>query len=99
MRIVGRYLVLLLFSQQTQVIANVNMAAFIEPSVLQAKSLTEYLLTLSAAKLQKLYNHPANCLAIFRDLPYLARIYVLRILFVDQIIPESSVDTWSKLPK
>lgn len=75
------------------------MAAFIEPSVLQAKSLTEYLLSLSAVKLQKLYCHPANCLAIFRDLPYLARIYVLRILFVDQIIPESSIDTWSKCPK
>lgn len=75
------------------------MSAFVEPSVLQAKSLTEYLLSLSAIKLQKLYNHPANCLAIFRDLPYLARLYVLRILFVDQIIPESSIDTWSKNQK
>ncbi|XP_077232195.1 uncharacterized protein LOC143867350 [Tasmannia lanceolata] len=75
------------------------MGTFVEPSVLQAKSLTEYLLTLSAIKLQKLYSHPANCLAIFRDLPYLARLYVLRILFVDQIIPESSINTWSKSPK
>lgn len=72
------------------------MAAFIEPSVLQARSLTEFLLSLSSVKLQKLYSHPANCLAIFRDLPYLGRIYVLRILLVDQIIPESSIDTWSK---
>jgi transcription initiation factor TFIIH subunit 4 len=72
------------------------MSAFVEPSVLQAKSLTEFLLTLSAAKVQRLFCHPANCLAIFRDLPYLARLYVLRILFVDQIIPETSIDTWSK---
>lgn len=75
------------------------MGSFVEPSVLQAKSLTEYLLTLSAANLQRLYSYPANCLAIFRDLPYLARLYVLRILFVDQIIPESSINTWSKNSK
>lgn len=75
------------------------MATFIEPSVLHAKSLTEYLLTLSEVKLKKIYNHPANCLAVFRDLPYLARLYVLRILFVDQIIPETSIDTWSKCQK
>ena len=75
------------------------MTSFIEPTVLQARSLTEYLLTLDAEKLHRLYGHPANCLAIFRDLPYLARLYVLRILFVDQIIPESSIKTWSKNPK
>lgn len=75
------------------------MAVFEEPSVLQAKSLTEYLLTLNEIKLKQIYSHPANCLAVFRDLPYLARTYVLRILFVDQIIPESSIETWSKCQK
>lgn len=64
-----------------------------------AKTLTEYILLNDLQKRKSLYSHPANCLAVFRDLPYLARIYVLRILFVDQIIPESSIDTWSKNQK
>lgn len=73
--------------------------AFIEPTILQARTLTEFLKTLSDATIEQLYTHPANCLAIYRDLPHLARIYVLRILFIDQIIPESSISTWSKIQK
>ena len=61
---------------------------------LQCKNLFEYLNTMPAAVLDKLYCHPATCMAVFRGLPPMAKQYVMRTLFTDQPIPEPFVATW-----
>ena len=61
---------------------------------LECKNLFEYLNTLPAAVLDRLYGHPATCMAVFRGLPTMARQYVMRTLFTDQPIPEPFVATW-----
>lgn len=44
--------------------------------------------------LDKLYNHPATCLAVFRDLPELGRHFVMRLLFVEQPVAQAVVTQW-----
>ncbi|XP_077986737.1 general transcription factor IIH subunit 4-like [Glandiceps talaboti] len=61
---------------------------------LDCKDLHGYLRTLSTIVLDKLYNHPATCLAVFRELPPLAKQYVMRMLFVDQPVPQAVVSSW-----
>lgn len=61
---------------------------------LKCKNLHEYLKTLSAATLEKLYNHPATCLAVFRELPTLSKHYVTRLLFVEQPVPQAVIGSW-----
>ncbi|KAL3871360.1 hypothetical protein ACJMK2_039367 [Sinanodonta woodiana] len=61
---------------------------------IDCKDLHSYLRTLSASILDKLYNHPATCLAVFRELPELAKHYVLRLLFIEQPISQSVVSLW-----
>ncbi|XP_042202535.1 general transcription factor IIH subunit 4 [Callorhinchus milii] len=63
---------------------------------LKCKNLHEFMRDLRPGVLDKLYNHPATCLAVFRELPVLARNYVLRLLFVEQPIPEAAVSFWVK---
>ncbi|XP_031552368.1 general transcription factor IIH subunit 4-like, partial [Actinia tenebrosa] len=63
---------------------------------LQLKDLDDYLCDLPVTTLDRLYNHPATCMTVFRELPELARHYVLRTLFTDQPIPESLFTTWIK---
>ncbi|XP_055486651.1 general transcription factor IIH subunit 4 [Leucoraja erinacea] len=63
---------------------------------LQCKNLHDYMRSLSPAILDKLYNHPATCLAVFRELPPLARNYVMRLLFLDQPLPQAAVTFWVK---
>ncbi|XP_029441080.1 general transcription factor IIH subunit 4 isoform X1 [Rhinatrema bivittatum] len=63
---------------------------------LKCKNLHEFLQELSPAILDKLYNHPATCLAVFRELPGLAKNYVMRMLFLDQPLPQATVDLWIK---
>nr|XP_005998214.1 PREDICTED: general transcription factor IIH subunit 4 [Latimeria chalumnae] len=66
---------------------------------LKCKNLHEFLKELSPAVLDRLYNHPATCLAVFRELPSLARNYVMRMLFLDQPIPQTAVALWVKKEK
>ncbi|KXJ19425.1 general transcription factor IIH subunit 4 [Exaiptasia diaphana] len=63
---------------------------------LQLRDLHDYLCSLPTNTLDRLYNHPATCLTVFRELPELAKNYVLRTLFTDQPIPESLVTSWVK---
>ncbi|XP_078271788.1 general transcription factor IIH subunit 4 [Rhinoraja longicauda] len=63
---------------------------------LQCRNLHEYMRSLSPAILDRLYNHPATCLAVFRELSSLARNYVMRLLFLDQPLPQAAVTFWVK---
>ncbi|XP_039977612.1 general transcription factor IIH subunit 4 isoform X3 [Xiphias gladius] len=63
---------------------------------LQCKNLHEYLRDLSPEILDRLYNHPATCLAVYRELPSLAKNYVMRMLFLDQPLPQAAVALWVK---
>ncbi|PIK59181.1 hypothetical protein BSL78_03878 [Apostichopus japonicus] len=65
-------------------------------SKLDCKDLHGYLQTLPAVILDKLYNHPATCLAVFRELPLLARHYVMRVIFIDQPVAQAGVAAWVK---
>ncbi|XP_067661083.1 general transcription factor IIH subunit 4-like [Haliotis asinina] len=61
---------------------------------LDCKDLHAYLKTLHTSILDRLYSHPATCLAVFRELPELGRHYVMRILFVEQPVSQSVVGQW-----
>ncbi|KAK9526381.1 hypothetical protein VZT92_015082 [Zoarces viviparus] len=64
---------------------------------LQCKNLHEYLRELSPDILDRLYNHPATCLAVYRELPSLAKNYVMRMLFLDQPLPQAALALWVKV--
>ena len=66
----------------------------VQQRTLDCKDLHSYLKTLQASVLDRLYNHPATCLAVFRELPELSRIYIMRILFVDQAVPKAIMGSW-----
>uniref|UniRef100_A0A3Q2GAS3 General transcription factor IIH subunit 4 n=1 Tax=Cyprinodon variegatus TaxID=28743 RepID=A0A3Q2GAS3_CYPVA len=63
---------------------------------LQCKNLHEYLRELNPDILDRLFNHPATCLAVYRELPSLAKNYVMRMLFLDQPLPQAAVALWVK---
>ena len=62
--------------------------------LLECSTLIAYLKTLDAVTLSELYNHPATCLAVFRELPVLAKQFVLRLLYVEQSVPKAVVSSW-----
>lgn len=64
------------------------------PSTLQCKDLHEYLKTRPPHFLETLYNYPTICLAVYRELPELARHFVIRLLFVEQPVPQAVVASW-----
>jgi len=61
---------------------------------LKCKNLHDYLRTLPGATIDRFYNHPATCIAVFRELPELARHFIMRSLFVEQPIPQAVVTSW-----
>lgn len=90
---------------------------------LQCKNLHQYLRELSPDLLDRLYNHPATCLAVYRyqgqahacsrvvrafvnvklfltslilcrELPSLSKNFVMRMLFLDQPLPQAAVSLW-----
>ncbi|XP_071495916.1 general transcription factor IIH subunit 4-like [Diadema antillarum] len=61
---------------------------------LDCKDLHGYLRTLQGSVLDRLYNHPATCLAVFRELPILAKHCIMRVLFIDQAITQAAVTSW-----
>ncbi|KAM6038235.1 general transcription factor IIH subunit 4 isoform 2-T2 [Chlamydotis macqueenii] len=63
---------------------------------LRCKNLHEFLRGLSPALLDRLYGHPATCLAVFRELPALAQAAVMRMLFLEQPLPQAAVALWVK---
>ncbi|XP_055531849.1 general transcription factor IIH subunit 4 [Wyeomyia smithii] len=65
-----------------------------KPANLECKNLEEYLKSRPPDALEKLYNYPAICLAVYRELPEIARQFVIRILFLEQAIPQAVVTSW-----
>ncbi|CAB4069278.1 TFIIH4 [Lepeophtheirus salmonis] len=63
-------------------------------SSLSCRNLTDYLKTLSDDTLRSLYNHPATCLVVFRDLPPLGKLFVMRLLYVGQPVPKAVISSW-----
>uniref|UniRef100_A0A8C0L4G5 General transcription factor IIH subunit 4 n=1 Tax=Canis lupus dingo TaxID=286419 RepID=A0A8C0L4G5_CANLU len=63
---------------------------------LQCRNLQEFLGGLSPGVLDRLYGHPATCLAVFRELPFLAKNWVMRMLFLEQPLPQAAVALWVK---
>jgi len=61
---------------------------------LECKNLHDYLKTLPGDVLYQLYNHPATCLAVFRELHPLSKQFVMRLLFVQQPVPQAVVASW-----
>ncbi|XP_052788025.1 general transcription factor IIH subunit 4-like [Mya arenaria] len=71
------------------------MAGLLSTKTLDCKDLHSYLKTLSSYTLDRLYNHPATCLAVFRELPELAKHYIMRLLFIDQPISQAVIGLWA----
>ncbi|XP_075216082.1 general transcription factor IIH subunit 4 marionette [Lycorma delicatula] len=65
---------------------------------LQCKNLHDYLKTLSSSVLDRLYNHPTTCLAVYKELPDIAKHYVIRLLFVEQPVPQAVIASWVSQP-
>ena len=65
-------------------------------STLKCDNLVEYMTRLGKPIIDKLYNSSATCLAVFRELPELAKHYVMRLLFVEQPIPQQVIASWVK---
>ncbi|XP_077291651.1 general transcription factor IIH subunit 4 marionette [Arctopsyche grandis] len=68
--------------------------SFNQPTNLQCKDLYDYLKSRTPQVLDTLYGHPTICLAVYRDLPEMARHYVIRLLFVEQPVPQAVVASW-----
>ncbi|XP_046663467.1 general transcription factor IIH subunit 4-like [Homalodisca vitripennis] len=67
---------------------------FLKSKSLQCKNLHDYLKTLPKEVLERLYNHPTTCLAVYRELPAIAKHYVIRLLFVEQPVPQAVIASW-----
>jgi transcription initiation factor TFIIH subunit 4 len=59
------------------------------------EDLLRYLQGLPTAVLINLYGYSAACLAVFRELPELSKQYVMRLLFLEQPLSQSVIDSWS----
>lgn len=68
--------------------------AQIQVKNLHCKNLHEYLKTVPLVVLDQLYSHPTTCLAVFRELPEIARHYVSRLLFAEQPVPQAVIASW-----
>ncbi|XP_078455828.1 general transcription factor IIH subunit 4 isoform X1 [Lampetra fluviatilis] len=62
--------------------------------LLACRNLHEFLRGLEARALDRLYAHPAPCLALLRELSPLARNYVMRMLFLETPLPTAAIDSW-----
>nr|XP_027205656.1 general transcription factor IIH subunit 4-like [Dermatophagoides pteronyssinus] len=58
--------------------------------------LLSYLEKFNPILLNQLYECPTACLAVFRELPSLAQNFVLRLMFIEQPIPQAVVSSWVK---
>ncbi|XP_058790249.1 general transcription factor IIH subunit 4 [Phymastichus coffea] len=78
--------------------ASISGKNLLAPTGLQCKNLHEYLKSRSSEMLNRLYNNPPICLAVYRELPEIARHYIMRLLFIEQTIPQAMIASWcSKL--
>lgn len=72
-----------------------KLTDIIKPADLTCLELQEYLKTKATNVIESLYNHPSICLAVYRELPEIARQYVIRILFVEQPVPQAIITSWT----
>ena len=70
------------------------MASSKSKNLLSCSTLISYLKTLEEETLSDLYNHPATCLAVFRELPELSKQFVMRLFYVEQAVPQAVVLSW-----
>jgi len=62
---------------------------------LECKNLQDYLKSQSSPVLTRLFESPAVCLAMYRDcLPDIAKQFVIRMLCVEQPVPQAVVSSW-----
>lgn len=67
----------------------------LKPANLECVTLQEYLKAKATSTVEALYNHPSICLAVYRELPEIARQFVIRILFVEQPVPQAVITSWT----
>ncbi|XP_067940217.1 general transcription factor IIH subunit 4-like [Watersipora subatra] len=60
----------------------------------QQLTFLEFTKSLAPAVLEQLYTQPTTCIAVYRELPILARHIIARILFVNHPVPKSVVSSW-----
>lgn len=70
-------------------------AELIKPIDLECIDLQRYLKSKPTNVIESLYNHPSICLAVYRELPEIARQFVIRILFVEQPVPQAIITSWT----
>lgn len=61
---------------------------------LRCPTLQQYLLGKPIEVLEKCYEYPSICLAVYRELSEYAKHYVIRILYVDQPVPQAVITSW-----
>ena len=66
-------------------------------SLIEHKDLTNYISSLPKTIIEKIFVHPTTCLAVFRELPELAKIFVIRLLLLNQEVPQDTVNSWVNL--
>lgn len=74
--------------------ANNKGPELIKPVNLECIDLQEYLKLKPNNVIESLYNYPSICLAVYRELPEIARQFVIRILFVEQPVPQAVIASW-----
>ncbi|XP_031627983.1 general transcription factor IIH subunit 4 [Contarinia nasturtii] len=67
----------------------------VKPVDLECIDLQRYLKSKPTTVIESLYNHPSICLAVYRELPEIARQFVIRILFVEQPVPQAVIASWT----
>lgn len=73
---------------------NDRVNGILRHKALQCANLYEYLITLPEDVLEALYSYPIICLAVYRDLPDLGKHHVIRLLFVEQAVPQAVIASW-----
>ena len=63
-------------------------------SLIEYKDLTSYVISLPKTVIEKIFDHPTTCLTIFRELPELAKIFVTRLLLLNQEVPQTTINSW-----
>jgi len=63
---------------------------------LKLVALHEFLVKQDNHLINELYEHPATCMSVFRELPEIAKHVIMRILFINQPIARQLIDTWVK---
>lgn len=65
---------------------------------LEHKDLTSYIISLPKIIIEKIFEHPTTCLAIYRELPELSKLFVMRLLLLNQEVPQQTIFSWVNLP-